>query len=212
MFDFLKRRKAIKEYAQAASSYVQQNYKEPEESYIQYRDKDYDIQYSDRGSSGREIRNEVRGKRKWEDLFNVSEVTRALRKSAGSGNLTETYEALERNVNPSFVDKLLYYINEKGVRDSQIYKAAHVDKRLFFKMVSNREYKPSKDTAIALALALELTLDEAKDMLGRAGYAFSHSSKRDIIIEYFFREGIYNLIDANGILYRLDQKPIGRAY
>ena len=77
-------------------------------------------------------------------------------------------------------------------------------------MVSNRDYKPSKDTAIALAFALRLSLDEANDLLSRAGYTFSHSNKRDIIIEYFFREGIFNLMDVNEVLYRLDQKIIGR--
>ena len=97
------------------------------------------------------------------------------------------------------------------MRDSEVYKAAQVDKRLFSKMVSNREYKPSKDTAIALALALELSLEEATDMLSRAGYTFSHSNKRDIIIEFFFREKVYNLMDANDVLYRLNQKLIGRA-
>ena len=81
---------------------------------------------------------------------------------------------------------------------------------MFSKIVTNRDYKPAKDTAIALALALELTLEEANDLLSRAGYTFSHSNKRDIIIEFFFREKIYNLIDANDILYRLDEKLIGR--
>ena len=76
--------------------------------------------------------------------------------------------------------------------------------------MSNAEYKPSKDTVIALAFALKLTLKETEDLLARAGYTFSHSNKRDVIIEYFFREGIHNLIDINEVLYRLNQKIIGR--
>ena len=85
-----------------------------------------------------------------------------------------------------------------------------MDRKLFSKIVSNRNYKPSKDTAIALILALRLNLDEANDMLARAGYVFSHSSKRDIIIEYFIREKIYNIDDINEVLYKLDQKVIGK--
>lgn len=110
----------------------------------------------------------------------------------------------------TFVDLLLRYIDEKGVRDSKVYKAANIDKRLFSKMVSNRYYKPSKDTAVALMLALELSLEQANDMLSRAGYTLSHSSKRDVIIEYFFKERIYNLVYVNEVLYKLGQKVIGR--
>jgi hypothetical protein len=76
--------------------------------------------------------------------------------------------------------------------------------------MSDRQYKPSKDTAIAIALALRLTLSEATDMLSRAGYTFSHSNKKDIIVEYFFREQIYKLDDINEVLYNLGQKIIGR--
>ena len=89
-------------------------------------------------------------------------------------------------------------------------KAAQMDRRLFSKMMSDRNYKPSKDTAVALVIALELSLKQANDLLSRAGYALSHSNKRDVIIEYFIRERIYNLSDINEVLYRLDQKIIGR--
>ena len=145
-----------------------------------------------------------------EDQFNAFEVTRILRSSSAERSVRDTLSTLERNVNRTFVDKLLQLINERGLRDSEVYKAAHVDKRLFSKMVSNREYKPAKDTAIALALALKLPLEEANDLLSRAGYTFSHSNKRDVIIEFFFREKVYNLMDANDVLYRLNQKLIGR--
>lgn len=114
------------------------------------------------------------------------------------------------NMDCTFVDKLVCHINAKGMRDSQVYKAAQMDKRLFSKIMSNAEYKPSKDTVIALAFALKLTLKETEDLLARAGYTFSHSNKRDVIIEYFFREGIHNLIDINEVLFRLNQKIIGR--
>lgn len=76
--------------------------------------------------------------------------------------------------------------------------------------MSDRNYKPSKDTAIALTIALELTLKQANDLLSRAGYTLFHSNKRDVIIEYFIREGIHDLSDINEVLYNLDQKIIGR--
>ena len=76
--------------------------------------------------------------------------------------------------------------------------------------MSDRQYKPSKDTVIAISIALKLRLDEANDLLSRAGYALSHSNKKDVIIEYFFREQIYNLDDINSVLFNLGQKIIGR--
>lgn len=189
---------------------------------VKHQYQDSDIRYSDRDTGERyssqeadissgNIKYSLRKMPKAEDPYNASEVTRLLRNYSTAGDFNEMLRTLEQSVNQTFVDRLLHYINEKGVRGSEVYKAAQVDKRLFSKMVSNREYKPSKDTAIALALALELSLEEATDMLSRAGYTFSHSNKRDIIIEFFFREKVYNLMDANDVLYRLNQKLIGRA-
>ena len=85
-----------------------------------------------------------------------------------------------------------------------------MDRRLFSKVMSDHEYKPSKDTALAISLALHLTIDETRDLLERAGYSLSNSSKRDIVIEYFFREGIYSILDLNLVLHKLDLKIIGR--
>lgn len=96
------------------------------------------------------------------------------------------------------------------MRDAEVYKAAQLDRRLFSKIMSDKDYKPAKDTAIAIAIALQLSLEEATDLLSRAGYTFSHSNKKDIIIEYFFRERIYKLDDINEVLFNLGQKIIGR--
>lgn len=221
MFDFFKKRR-IRKYTDEASAYVRQKYIAPVQSTetrfsivdIRYRGRDTDVLGSDRDTGEHDTSSEGISYSlktpKPKDPYNASEVTRALRNYSTAGNVNEMLRTLEQSVNQTFVDRLLYYISEKGVRDAQVYKAAQVDKRLFSKMVSNHEYKPSKDTAIALALALELSLDEANDLLSRAGYTFSHSNKRDIIIEFFFREKVYNLIDANDVLYRLNQKLIGR--
>ena len=110
----------------------------------------------------------------------------------------------------SFVDKLIETIDRKGIRDAVVYKAAQIDRRLFSKIVSDRNYSPSKDTCLALCLALKLKLSEANDMLSRAGYSLSHSVKRDVVLEFFFREGIYDVRKVNDVLYRLGLKRLGR--
>ena len=145
------------------------------------------------------------------DLDNYSEksVSAFMKKLSASPAIAEI-EQLDNSIDRSFVDKMLEHISRKQLKDSAVYKAAQVDRRLFSKIVSDRTYKPAKDTCIAFALALQLSLDDATDLLSRAGYTLSHSSKRDVIIEYFIREQIYNLDDINDILYRLGQKVLGR--
>ena len=147
---------------------------------------------------------------KLDDTFSTSAVATAMRKYNFSTGVDALLRDLDKATNKTFVDALIAHINKKGLRDSEVYKAAQIDRRLFSKIMSDRQYKPSKDTAIAIALALRLTLSEATDMLSRAGYTFSHSNKKDIIVEYFFRERIYKLDDINEVLYNLGQKIIGR--
>ena len=117
---------------------------------------------------------------------------------------------MERKKEMTFVEKVNSLILQKKVRETTVYKAAQMDRRLFSKIMSDINYKPSKDTAVAIALAFRLTLDEATDLLKRAGYTLSHSDKRDIVIEFFFRERVYDLFDANYILSEFQMKCIGR--
>ena len=109
----------------------------------------------------------------------------------------------------TFQQQLLGLIDEKGYTDSQVYRKANLDRKLFSKIRCNKDYKPSKLTALSLAIALELNLDEATDLLGRAGLALSPSNLTDMIIKYCITHQIYDIYDVNALLYEYDQQLLG---
>lgn len=120
-----------------------------------------------------------------------------------------TLDERVKHLSDTWQELLLNTIDAKGYTDAEVYKKANVDRKLFSKIRSNPSYQPKKITAVAFALALELNLDESRDFIARAGYAFSESSIFDLIIMYFIENKVFDIYQINLALFEHDQPTIG---
>ena len=118
-------------------------------------------------------------------------------------------DELIKNMDETFSQMLLRLIDERGLKDSVVYRKANIDRRHFSKIRNNVNYLPTKRTVFSFAIALELSLDETKDLMNRAGYSISNSSKFDIIVSYFLENGIYDIFEINEVLFAYEEPVLG---
>ena len=109
----------------------------------------------------------------------------------------------------SFSEMLLRKIQERGISNADCYTKAHIDRRLFSKIISNKTYKPLKKTVLSFAIALEMSIEETNELLMKAGFAFSDNLKFDLIVQYFIKNQIYNIFLINEVLLAYDQPLLG---
>ncbi|HIR13554.1 MAG TPA: macro domain-containing protein [Candidatus Choladousia intestinavium] len=144
----------------------------------------------------------------WQTYESAPASSPAYTPSAAPGAGKRTLEELLARKEETFSEMLLRLIDEKGYTDVEVYKRANMDRKLFSKIRSNRDYIPRKQNVLSLAVALRLSLDEALDLLGRAGYALSMANKMDVILKYFLETGEYDIFLINETLFAFGQATL----
>ena len=127
---------------------------------------------------------------------------------AAAFSIDDLQDLLERT-DEGFSATLLHLIDRSGKKDTEVYKRANIDRKLFSKIRSNPNYQPSKPTVLAFAMALELSLEETEMLLSRAGLALSHANKQDIVVEFFIKSKNYDIFELNNVLFALDLPTLG---
>lgn len=128
--------------------------------------------------------------------------------SAAGAAPTELDDLLE-HLDAGFSETLLALIDQRGLADAEVYHRANLSRQLFSKIRSNPAYRPTKPTAVALAMALELDVPATQDLLSRAGLTLSRTSKFDVIVRFFLERGIYDIYQLNEALFAYDQPLVG---
>lgn len=123
--------------------------------------------------------------------------------------LYPTEKDLESEMGPTFSQVLFKYIREKGISETECYKRSNLDRRLFSKIRSDKNYQPDKQTVLALIIGLRLTSDEANDLMEVSGYSLSRSIKRDLALIYLLRQQVYDINIVNEVLHSLKLKTLG---
>ena len=143
--------------------------------------------------------------------FDISTMQKTKIKKGMSSTISvnRNIDNLMNQLEETFSQRLLRMIDERGMTDSEVYTKAYVDRRHFSKIRKDVNYVPNKKTVLAFTIALELSLDEAKDLLGSAGFALSRSSKTDIIVAYFLQNKIYDMFEINDVLDAYGQPVFG---
>ena len=128
---------------------------------------------------------------------------------SSAGKKKRSLEDVVSQVGETFQERLLRLIDERGMTEVETYTKANLDRKLFYKIRHNPDYQPKKKTALAFAVALQLNLDETKDLISRAGYALSPSSRFDLVMEYFIENGEYDIYEINLVLFDMDLPLLG---